>query len=334
MDDAIAQGTTRSAAEHVRVWAYSATTRQLRDSVPLAEVSDLLTDPTTLVWVDLEAAPTALLHLQEECRLHPLAVEDAQTRHQRPKIDEYDHFYFVVFYVPQATSRSATEEVSLFLGERFLVTVHQAPIPEIDTTVRHWHTNAAELGPNIGALLYSLLDNFVDAYFPIIDRIGEEVDELQERLFERTDRQVLQHLARLRRDLLTIRRVLAPEREVINALIRRDQPILPLLAIPYFHDIYDHVVRLTEMIDTQRDLLATAVDVYVSLTSNNLNEVMKTLTGWSIILMSIAVITGIYGMNFRMMPELESPLGYPLALVGMLVVSIGLFSYFRRRDWL
>ncbi len=324
-------------ADHVRVWAYTHAGGHVRDDVPVEEVSDLLDDPTTLVWIDLtDPEPAALAMLQQECRLHALAIEDVQREHQRPKVDEYGHFYFVVFYVPQyeaGTDTVGVHEIDLFLGDHWLVTVHKEPIDEIDETIRRWRQNADELGASMETLLYSLLDSMVDAYFPIVDRLGDEVDEVQEAIFAHADRRTLQQVTHLRRVLLQIRRVLAPEREVINTLLRRDQPILPVATTPYFHDLYDHIVRLIETIDTYRDLLGTALDSYLSVTSNNLNEVMKTLTGWSIILMSASLIAGIYGMNFQAMPELAWPLGYPVALIMMLIVGALLYRNFRRRGW-
>jgi magnesium transporter len=322
--------------DQVRIWAY--VNHHLREDVPEEEISDLLAAPHNLVWIDLTApAPGALERLRVECQLHPLAIEDAQGQHQRPKVDEYEAFYFVVFYVAQLDPRSGviqTQEVDLFLGPNYLITLHQEPVSQIEESMTRWRRNAAELGDHLGALLYSLFDSMVDSYFPVLDHLGDQVDDVQEAIFAHPTRRTLQSLSQLRRDLLAIRRVLAPEREVINTLIRRDRPILATSTIVYFHDIYDHVVRLIDTVDTYRDLLGTATDSYLSVTSNNLNEVMKTLTGWSIILMSATLVAGIYGMNFVFMPELHWPFGYPIALAIMALIAGLLYRYFRRRGWL
>lgn len=328
----------------VRVWAYHAGEARLREHVPLAAVSDLLDDPTTLVWVDLTSPqPAALAALGEECRLHPLALEDAQHAHQRPKLDEYAGFFFLVFYAARyhaAADAIDTDEVALFIGQRFLITVHQRPVAQIDDSVRRWRQSPPALGHDLGALLYALLDSMVDSYFPVLDAIGDQVDAVQEAIFSGPDQTTLRKLARLRRHLLQVRRVLAPEREVINTLLRREQPILPQSTVVYFSDIYDHIIRLIDTVDTHRDLLSTATDSYLSVTSNNLNQVMKVLTGWSIILMSASLIASIYGMNFDPdsspfnMPELRWPAGYPATLLLMLVIGGLLYVNFRRRDWL
>jgi magnesium transporter len=316
----------------------------VRERVPMDEISELLRQPDTLVWIDLTAPqPAALEKLRIECRLHPLAIEDVRQPHQRPKIDEYDNFYFIVFYVAKYSpgmERVEVHEVDLFVGDRFVVTVHQRPVSQIDEAVRRWSQQEGELGYNIGALLYALFDSMVDTYFPVLDAIGEDVDEVQEAIFARPDRRTLRRLSRLRRELLNARRVLAPEREVINTLLRRDRPILPANTAPYFYDIYDHIVRMIDTVDTHREVLSSATDSYLSVTSNNLNEIMKIMTAWSIMLMSASLIASIYGMNFNTevspwnMPELNAYFGYPLALLAMLAVVGGLFTYFRRRDWL
>ncbi|MCC6618856.1 MAG: magnesium/cobalt transporter CorA, partial [Chloroflexi bacterium] len=226
------------------------------------------------------------------------------------------------------------DEIDLFVGERYIITVHQRAVPQIDEAVRRWEHNAGELGHDVGALLYALLDSIVDTYFPVLDTLSERVDDVQEAIFVQPDQSTLRDLSRLRRTLLQLRRVVAPEREVMNSLLRRDRPILPSGTQVYFYDVYDHIVRVLDTIDTHREVLGSATDSHLSLTSNNLNQIMKVLTSWSIILMSSSLIAGIYGMNFVHMPELAWNLGYVFALALMLAISGGLFLFFRSRDWL
>ena len=183
------------------------------------------------IWIGLKDPTNEEFGLvNQELGLHPLAVEDAVIGNQRAKIEQYEGSLFVVLktlrYIDE-TSDIETGEVMLFIGDRFVVTVHQRPISQIDEAVRRWSQHEGELGHNIGALLYALLDSMVDTYFPVLDAIGEDVDEVQEAIFSHPDRRTLRRLSRLRRELLNARRVLAPEREVINTLLRRDRPILP-----------------------------------------------------------------------------------------------------------
>jgi magnesium transporter len=322
----------------VRVWAYQADEARLRSDVPETEISDLLATPHALVWIDVQN-PTSqdLAQLQTECSLHPLAVEESLKHGHRPKIIEYATFYFMTMAAISFQPDSATvvaDEIDIFLGDRFLITLHAQSAPHIEESIRRWSQYPAEIGPSTGALLHSLLDSLIDSYFPIADEIGDRVDAIQDAIFAQPDRSSLKALTNLRRTLLTFRRLLAPEREVFNTLLRRDRPILPADVLVYYHDIYDHVIRLIDTIDTYREMLSATLDVYLSATSNNLNEVMKVLAGWSIILMSATLVAGIYGMNFTYMPELNLPFGYPWALGLMLLVASLLYIYFRRRRWL
>src|SRR2546421_799368 len=176
------------------------------------------------------------------------------------------------------------------------------------------------------------MDTVVDNYFPVIDNIVERVEDLEEQIFEKYDQQAIQSIFTLKKDLLALRKVLAPERDVLNVLTRRDLPIFEQHTLVYFQDVYDHVVRITDSIDTYRDLLSSALDSFLSMQSNRLNITVQTLTSVSIILMSVAAVTGWYGMNFENMPELKA--GYPVLIVAVAVV-VGLeVLFFKRRGWL
>jgi len=222
----------------------------------------------------------------------------------------------------------------LFIGSNYLVSVHYGAIITIDETIKRWQSNTAEFGNDGGALLYALLDAIVDDYFPVIDALAEHVEVIEEQIFARFSEDALQEVFGLKRDLLGVRRVVAPERDVLNVLIRREVPIFERNTILYLQDIYDHIVRITDSIDTYRDLLSSALDAFLSVQSNRLNQIVKILTITSIVLMSDALIAGIYGMNFDFIPELHWTFGYPFALGLMVVISTGLILFFRRQKWL
>ncbi len=290
------------------------------------------------LWLDVED-PTAeeFAELQRAFHLHPLAVEDALRAHQRPKVDEYPEYYFIVCYAVDLDPRGdvTLQQISLFLGESFLITVHRGPAPEIAESAARWERNQVEVGRSLGAVVYSLLDALVDHYFPVIDAIVDRIDAVEEEILERPTRASLATLFQLKRSLLALRRVLAPERDVLNVLIRRDAPIVDAQTGLYLQDVYDHVLRAVDTVDLYRDMLATTLDAYLSVTSNNLNVVMKRMTAISTILMSVALVTGIYGMNFKTMPELDWSFGYPYYALGlMLTVGVSLALFFRRIDWL
>ena len=190
------------------------------------------------------------------------------------------------------------------------------------------HTN------DIGILLYSLLDTIVDNYFPVMDSIVDRSEALEEQIFERYSQSAIEGIFTLKKDLLALRKVLAPERDVLNVLIRRDLPIFETHTLVYFQDVYDHVVRLTDSIDTYRDLLSSALDSFLSMQSNRLNITVQTLTAFSIILMSVAGVAGWYGMNFRNMPELDAAWGYPGVAVLVVVIVALEVVFFKRKGWL
>jgi magnesium transporter len=302
------------------------------------DISEIIKRKDQFVWLDIrDPQEHDIALLRDEFHFHPLAIEDAIRPHERPKIDSYDGYYFLVFYAihyDAAKRRLHTHAINLFVGANYLVSVHHGEIPALAETIRRWQQNQEQLDNDTGVLLYQLFDTIVDDYFPMIDQLAERVEELEEQIFERFSEDALQTVFALKRDLLHVRRVVAPERDVLNILIRREVPIFERNTIMYLQDVYDHIVRITDSIDTYRDLLSSALDAFLSVQSNRLNQIVKVLTIASIVLMSDALIAGIYGMNFTFMPELQSPYGYPFALALMLVISVGLVFFFRWRKWL
>jgi magnesium transporter len=303
-----------------------------------ADISELIRRPGQFVWFDVQdpqESDAALL--REEFGFHPLAIEDATRHHERPKVDQYEGYYLLVFYTlgySDELGQLVTQPMNLFIGANYLVSVHNGPVPAIEETIRRWQRNEEGIAWDAGALLYALLDAIVDDYFPVIDRLAERVETIEEQIFERFDQSAMQDVFSLKRDLLNVRRIVAPERDVLNILIRREVPIFTAGTVVYLQDVYDHLLRVTDSIDTYRDLLSSALDAFLSVQSNQLNQVVKVLTVTSIVLMACALIAGIYGMNFEHMPELGWRFGYPFALGLMVVVSVGLVLFFRWRRWL
>lgn len=338
--------------------------RELHDLAELQTISDLLAAESRLIWLDLERpSPEELRLVAEEFGFHPLAVEDAANRHQRPKIDQYDSFYFLVLYValPGApvpapadasqtrvlqlpTSTFALHEISFFIGDRFLVTVHEAPINYLAEGLERWGHNRRAIAEGIGVLLYSLLDRIVDGYFPILDEILERAEDEQEKVFVGVDQGEtydMRGLFTIKRDIFALRRVLTPERDMFLVLARGELPLFDPSVNRYFQDVYDHLVRITETMDVYQDLVTNALEAYLSLISNRLtvqsnqlNQVMKTLTALTVMLMAPALVAGVYGMNFQLMPELGWRYGYAWAVGLMALIVGGIFLYFKRRGWL
>lgn len=246
-------------------------------------------------------------------------------------------YYFVIFYAAAYDPEQdhiATQPVSLFIGSNYLVTVHSGQSPHVADTLARWRTPRGPLGHRVGALVHALLDALVDDYFPLMDRVADRVEDLEDTIFTHFDEGSIETMFRLKKDLVAMRRVVAPERDVLNVLLRRQLPVFSSEDVAYMQDVYDHIVRVTDNIDTYRDLLSSALDSYLSLQSNKLNQIMKTLTVASIILMTAALITGFYGQNFKFFPELTWPLGSFWALILMAATTIVLVIYFRRKKWL
>lgn len=303
------------------------------------QIKEAREDPDSILWLDL-LKPTEqdFAIIAEKFQLHPLAIEDATVEHQRPKVEEYEHFDFVVFYAVNMNGEKGdidTCEIDMFLGSDYLITTHQEPAQELDEAEQRWTRNAKQMEWGIGILLYSLLDSIVDHYFPVVDELVERAEALEDRLFEghTRERKFAQELLSLRKQFLTLRRVAAPERDVLNVLTNRDNPIFDEHASIYFRDVYDHITRLADTVDLYRDQLSTTMDANLSIVSNDLNKVMRTLTSASIILMADSLIAGIYGMNFVNIPELHWSFGYFYCLALMLVVSLLLVAVFRRLRW-
>lgn len=311
----------------------------LRNEVALDEIATILRREGDLLWVDVpDPTPEDLTFLHKTFGFHSLVLEDASRLHQRPKIDLFDHYFFLIFYAitPGAADGIVdTHQVSFFVGSTYVVTVHAGKSALLADTRQRWCDTVDEIGKrSIGLLVYTLLDSIVDGYFPVIDDLSDQIEKFEERLFARFNTNDQQVLFRLKKELLAVRKVVAPERDVLNVLLRRDTPMFDDATIVYFQDVYDHILRITDAVDTYRDLLSSALDVYLTITSNRLNQVMKTLTASSIILMSMTLVASVYGMNFVHMPELHWRLGYLWALGLMVAIGAGLVRLFRRIEWL
>lgn len=331
----------------------------LSPSLAPEDIDRFIAVQDNLLWLDIDTAVTRdLTLLKQEFGFHELALEDALRSRQRSKIEAYEGYSFLIFYAisprrASRTSRAAKSEpsgdrdgfvsarnllrlhqVSMFVGSNYLVTLHHGPLPEIETIAERWHTNIGKIDRSIASLLYSLLDAIVDEYFPVIDHIADIVEEIEQRVFERFDEGALEEIFALKKSLLAMRRVVAPERDMLNTFIRRDIPLFGTESVIYFQDVYDHLVRVTDSIDIYRDLLSSALDAYLSMSSNRLNQVMKTLTSWTIPLMAAALLAGIWGMNFDHMPELQWRFGYPLSLTAITITIVLIAGFFRRKKWL
>lgn len=291
-----------------------------------------------LIWVhvvanNVEAAATLLrngFHFAE------LEVEDALSLAERPSVQESaDHLFLVAPFVhPGGTDSFETYvEVAFFVEKERLTTVSLTDCPLLLEWFAKWQKSPERYGETTADLCHSLLDVGVDAFFPAVDALEEMVEDLEDDIYS-GGRAVVRDALAVKRRLLEMRRRLAPLRDVLNALLRRDVVMIPNEIKPYFQNLYDHTIRISETLDLTRDILSSVLDAHLSIVSNNLNDVMRKMTVISTLLMTAALVAGIYGMNFKFMPELNWWLGYPLAVAIMVVASFFELWLFRRKGWL
>jgi magnesium transporter len=289
-----------------------------------------------LVWIDIKS-PTGEdgAFLRDTLHFHPLPVEDCLHGKQYPKIERYPGYFFLILYAARINperNRPAFYELHCFVGPGFIVTVRHESMREVRQLMARWRGSADHF-PSVGHLAHTLIDILVDSYFPMVDHFSERVAATEAEVYDKPQ-EAMQNIMSLRRELLRFRGLIGPTRDVLSSLLRRDLPFLSPELLPYFQDVREHAVRVTEEIDMLRDLLSTAVEAQFTVTSNQLNQTMQMLTAWSIILMSSTLVAGIYGMNFVLMPELEWRYGYVFALSIMMITAGVLVLFFRRRRWL
>ncbi|MDQ6892943.1 MAG: magnesium transporter CorA family protein [Acidobacteriota bacterium] len=298
------------------------------DGVELAGVKSRLGAKSFLFGDFQSPTDSELASLQRELNLHPLAIDDVQHRHQRPKIDVYPDHYFLVFYrITSAGKSISIEEIDLFIGPHFLILCHEGEVPLLTEVFERFSRLTGE--HDVSGLLYELLDAFVDEYFPVMDGLADRTEAVEASVFEEFEKSRLAELLDLKKDLALLRRVIAPERDAVNVLLRRDPPVLDVARIFYFQDVYDHLIRITDSIDTYRELLTGSLDAFLSVENNRLSEVVRRLTLISTIFLPLSFITGFFGMNFQRLAGAGDRL-FLGAIASMVLLPIGMLWFLRR----
>lgn len=292
-------------------------------------------EPGKPVWVDVVVRDHDAGQELLETRMgfHELAVEDALSDRERPALQEYEETVFLV--VPAAVRDGEKEryvEIGFFLSPHALVTVSREPAPILDAMYDRWRARPGRLAHSPANLLHAIVDDVVDGYFVVMDDIEDRIEALGDTLFEGEEGQ-LPKIVDLKRRLLKLRRIVAPVRDVMNSLLRRDLVAVPDEARRYFQDVMDHVLRIGETVDSFRDALTSMVDIHLSNVSNNLNKIVQRMTVVATVLASMTLVAGVYGMNFDHMPELHWRYGYPFSIVLMLASGAFVVFVFRRLRW-
>lgn len=292
--------------------------------------------PGWVRWIDFEGASHEHLSLLgDRFGFHPLALEDSAHFNQRPKLEDYDDYLFVVThgFTSDGALSFRTHELHAFLGRGFLVTVHTDVVAPLDAVFLRAYSDPAVSRRGADFLYYLVLDGTVDAGFPIIDHLDDQVDRLEDAVLAESSPEHVARIFELKRALADMRRVLGPQRDVVGALAKRDHPLVAERTAPYFRDVYDHLIRTHEGVDAARDRLANAMDAYLSIASNRTNEIMKRLTLMSAIFLPLTFVTGFFGQNFMAMP-FDSRVMFLAMLLSCAAIPAAMIAWFATRRWL
>jgi magnesium transporter len=304
-------------------------------------------DCQSVMWLDmLKPTDEEYALLDEVFGFHPLAIEDSINYVQRPKIESYQHvgdackigYFYMVFHGPDLETfkeKLRTKELDMFVSERYLLTIHDDEFRSVNDVLQRARTDARlVLDQGIDRLLYNILDRITDAYVPILDYLGEQLDEIEDKALREPAPDVLIAISEKKRELLNLRRIVGPQREVVAQLTRGEVPFISMETRAYFRDVQDHLVRTVETVELYRDLVLGARDIYLSSISNNLNQIMKTLTIISVIALPLTVVTSFFGMNFKDMPGTESHWAFWITMAVMAVLEVILFWLFKKKRWI
>jgi magnesium transporter len=333
--------TGKKSNKNFQVECFDYTKDYIQETI-LLNIDDAITykETDSVTWINVDG----LKHTREienigrQYDLHPLVLEDIVNTTQRPKIDEYDDYLFVVLkmlYYDQ-DENIVIEQVSLVLGKNYVITFQESE-GDVFGTIRERLrlSNGRIRGLKSDYLLYALIDAVVDNYFSIIETLGNKIEDLETDLFAGNSRDNINiEVQQLKREILKVRRAIFPLREIINRIEKGNHPLIHKRTITYYRDIYDHLIQVSENIDIYREMIWSLMDMYMTTISNKMNEVMKVLTIISTIFIPLTFLAGIYGMNFEFIPELKYRYGYFVLLGVMLLLFIGLLFYFKRRKWL
>ncbi len=322
---------------------YYAPNQPLRNQIHPKEFAGLLQDPKSLLWVDFSNEP------DESCesiltgifRFHPLAVDDALKQSHTPKVDDWGEYVYIVLNALTLNESNSTtlqlKELDIFLGKNFIVTHHDTPLLSIDKAKHACERDARYTSQGPDHLLYKIIDNLVAEYMPLMETIDNEIDQIEDEVLTKAAPDTLSRIFALKRTLLAMRRVISPQREVLNKLARDDFEVVDPRDRIFFRDIYDHLVRLHDLNESMRDLVSGALDTYLSVINNRMNEVMKTLTIITSFFMPLSFVAGFFGMNFFFPKDpIETwmqPSIFHLVLGIMSMLPILMFLWMKRRAW-
>ncbi|MBA4385795.1 MAG: magnesium and cobalt transport protein CorA [Anaerolinea sp.] len=314
---------------------------QIHYSLPPEEIVEVINSGDGLLWVNLDNPSENELvdTLHGLFKFHPLTIEDCQSQgFQTAKVDDFRDYLFIIAHVLHVNDGSElleTDELNVFLGKNYVVTTHHSPsMNPVNLIWQRLEKDERLMLHGADFLCHAILDALVDDYMPLIDKLDEDIEFLEDRVLQKPDLSTLERILNLKHSTLTLRRLLSPQREVMNILSRDEFPQIKVKHRIYFRDIYDHLVRVQDLSESVRDIVSGTLDIYLTATSNRLNEVMKALTIVSTLFLPLTFIAGIYGMNFVFFPEIHWQYGYAFVWGLFLIISGGMIWYFKKRQWI
>src|SRR5215208_8129406 len=313
---------------------------KIEEGFTAEDLPELLKDLSAVIWVDMESPGEVDERvLLDVFHFHPLTVEDCRENRHYPKIEEFDgYLYFIVHGVRADISleRFNTIELDGFLGPNYVITYHHEIFRSINNVKQQLRTTPVACHRGTAFLLHQILDQVVDYYSPVLDDFDERIDRLEDDIFtlKRPNNQILAEVMDLKRSVLRLRRISGKQMDILHRMSRGEFSLITEEMRPFYRDVYDHLVRVVDLAESYSDLISGSLEAYLSVVSNRLNEIMKVLTIFSVIMLPLTFIAGIYGMNFDNMPELHSRFGYYAVWAIMIVVAVGMLLFFKKRGWI
>lgn len=324
----------------MEIFVYNQGSARVEEGFTVEQLPELLKEKNSVIWVDMNA-PTDEDDriLLDVFKFHPLAVEDCRADRHHPKVEEFpDHLYVIVHGVRADVSpeRFNTIEFDGFLGQNYVVTYHHENFSSIDAIKQKLRASPVACQRGAAYLFHQILDHMIDLYIPVLDNFDDRINKLEDDIFALTgpDTTILEEIFNLKRSILRLRRISGKQLDILYRISHGEFSIIESQLLPFYRDIYDHLVRVVDMAENYRDLVGGALDAYLSVVSNRTNDIMKVLTIFSATLLPMTFIAGVYGMNFENMPELRTSYGYFIVLALMLFVATGMMGFFWWKGWI
>lgn len=324
----------------MEIFVYRQGANKVEEGFTAEKLPELLKDEHAVVWINM-LQPTKADEevLRDVFHFHPLTIEDCHENRHYPKVEEFPgYLYLIVHGVRADTSPDHfnTIELDAFLGPNYVITYHHDEFRSIENVKQLIRTSPIACQRGAAFLLHQILDQIVDYYSPVLDDFDERIDQLEADIFnlKRPNNSILEQIMDLKRGVLRLRRISAKQREVILRMSRGEFPLIDQQMLPFYRDVHDHIVRVTDLAESYRDLISGSLEAYLSVVSNRMNEIMKVLTIFSAIMLPLTFIAGVYGMNFENMPELHSRYGYYTVWAIMITVAVGMLGLFWKRGWI